>query len=1040
MAMPMSTAFTTADRRKRMVTYGKASRLTASQRPNDDASSPERPRKQAAGARGLLAQPGTALSAVGTFGNLRAPRQKTPTPGDIFDVPSDDEPTPRPSAAPIKKPAPRNDTLDVFEVPSSGDERLQTKSKSAKLARPAKLAQPLRKAEPAPRSTSRHRKTSREPERVDARSSKPVPVAPPMVRGRAKTAQMVQKAAGVSYSLPVKGATAKPSSRSRATTPAAPTLASHKSAKLTATVAPKQSVVKPAKGPLQPDMFDIPSSDEEAKAPTPTRTRAAPISRVKAPLAGSISRVPSSSEHSIESDASNASNKRKRRASASSSTTAKGIETSGKTREKIAPQRSRKYQKKEDLLSPGQFTFNQPFVPLAVPNKPEDLLINKPKRTRVRSNVAPPRAHVLKGQSSPAKLHSMLAMRPMPKPLPVTEHSEAVTAEDETMYDIREASTPLARKKLSPIAGSVTPRQQALFNNLLDDSSDSTTPMPSISRLQLTDRPPSKLAALARSSSDIPQSAHTRKSRLLDVLKRDAPSSEENSESDEEAEEKITEISAVSAPAKAVVQRALGSQHEDEVMELDSAAPTSSQASQPQAVVSIQSGARITYAKQRSYLEESNFEDGLLSMDIDDELGLAPNKESLSEDEDDAAQVRGIHELRRQGKHHRFQAEAEAAIDDISAKNGLNSSQRRSAMMEFATQLADRDYVGQLLESALTSSLLQSIRPTGEIIFSFSAAVAVLFILEARPEYAVIEQIYESPILETLKELLASAMSSLDICRIAKDRKTNMSRSARETVAEFRSLVLKSSVWSDEKPEKVSPQLLSVKVLELLAINLRRAGNAEAIVDEGVITHLLDAASGPCRHLKADKAVAQDHLMLNAVFSALESLSVSHDHQATWSNEILSRLADMMPVFFDAVGSTPIRLVIRLCMNLTNNKPRACELFSGAPFVLPLVRSISQNFRLLVSDLDEKRRIEVMEDLILSLGAMINLAEFSDKSRASVIQDGDDLVNELVEIFLEGSERADHVCSRPSLVLIHVLICNRPIPWKNLSQVSLLGT
>ncbi|ORX91472.1 hypothetical protein BCR34DRAFT_608999 [Clohesyomyces aquaticus] len=114
-----------------------------------------------------------------------------------------------------------------------------------------------------------------------------------------------------------------------------------------------------------------------------------------------------------------------------------------------------------------------------------------------------------------------------------------------------------------------------------------------------------------------------------------------------------------------------------------------------------------------------------------------------------------------------------------------------------------------------------------------------------------------------------------------------------------------------------------------------------------------------------------------------------------------------MPALFnDAGGDFPIRLASRLCMNLSNNKPKACDIFAAPAFVQPLIRSISQRFVSLAGELVDDQRTEVLETLILSLGAMINLAEFSDQARMSVMKGGDELVVALAEIFVEGSERA----------------------------------
>jgi len=641
--------------------------------------------------------------------------------------------------------------------------------------------------------------------------------------------------------------------------------------------------------------------------------------------------------------------------------------------------------------------------------------VNKPKRTRLRTVLGPPRPTMVKGQSSPAKLHGMLAVRPFPKPSPMVEQTEVIIEDDVTMYDILEPVTPHVRSVKRPTSGSVTPHQKAIFDNLLGNSSASNTPsIPSISGLQLTDRKPrSLLTGLSRSSSDIPQTNHSRKPRLVDTLIQAVSSpEEENSESGEETEDDITKFSAASGPTIYMGRRKRKISISG-VYEKDAGVQNPARSQALQATLLLNNNTKITYAKQRSYVEDNNLEDKLFSsMDFDDVPGLngfgSSNKpSSRSEDEDDpTSQVRGIHELRKQGQSHKFQLEAQSAIDDISGKGGLGNSVRRSAMVDFCTKLVDEDYVEQLLESFLGHQFLSCLKSKGEIIFDFAATAAIAFILKTEPGYTILDQIQRSDIMETLTRLLDSAT---DVLRIAKDRKTNLSRIGQESVAQLRALVQDSSIWASENPDKVTPQILSMKVLELLVLALRKAGSTEALLHEDVISRLLDISSDPCNRLKLGKESPQDLITLSATFSIMEAVSISKERQATWSNDVVRRLVDMMPVLFDASVASPIKLAIRLCMNLTNNKPKACDAFAAPSFVKPLVRSICHRFTVLSGQIDDEQRSELLEGLILSLGAMINLAEFSDQSRASVVDGDDELVDALSNIFLEGSERAAQV-------------------------------
>jgi hypothetical protein len=103
-----------------------------------------------------------------------------------------------------------------------------------------------------------------------------------------------------------------------------------------------------------------------------------------------------------------------------------------------------------------------------------------------------------------------------------------------------------------------------------------------------------------------------------------------------------------------------------------------------------------------------------------------------------------------------------------------------------------------------------------------------------------------------------------------------------------------------------------------------------------------------------------------------------------------------------------VALAVKLCMNLTNNKPKACQKFSKPDFVQSLLRSIVQRFRLLQGSFEGTQRTEVLDILILSLGAMINLTEHSDEARRNA-DDGEGLLETLVKTFVEGSARTAEV-------------------------------
>jgi hypothetical protein len=627
-----------------------------------------------------------------------------------------------------------------------------------------------------------------------------------------------------------------------------------------------------------------------------------------------------------------------------------------------------------------------------------------------------------KGQSSPATLSGMISNRQPPKPSRVIEVPEVAELEDQTMYDIPAPLTTPVRKSKAVMPGSVTPRQKDLFGGLLSDSSSSTTPMPSISNLQLTDRKPrSLIGSLSRSKSDITHSTKTRKTRLIDTLKPTETSSdddEEGSSSSDVGDEPEASSNHFRSARERAQDPARGhrSMALSDEMDVDSQANAESQISQ--ATTGFGMRPKLTYAKARSYLKEDNPDDDLLiSMDLDDDFVSQSQGGNGSVSEDDPernsqAQAKQMHELKTRGRNMIIDDEAAAMIREISVTN--SKSMRRSAMVDLCTKMADEAFCCQLLDSALAHQFFQNIAVGREVIFEFGAAVATVFVLRTNPAYSVLDQLHETGGLASLIEL---AINDVDIKEIAKDRKTNLSKIAKESVLTFRTLVQQSSIWSPAVAQRVSPQLVALKAIELLVIGLRKAGNADMLLDQTMVSQLAEIASKSNDRLESEKGTTEDNVTLEMVLSILESISATRQIQATWPTGVLERIAEFLPRFFQPDSASSTMLAVKLCMNLTNNKPKACQPFSVKAFVQPLTQSIVEKSRSINVGLAIDKRTEVLDSLILSLGAAINLAELSDQMRLETA----DEIDALVAIFVEGSERASRVCTRSTVVVSTML-------------------
>jgi hypothetical protein len=1010
MAAFISSAFTATDRRKKVVTYGKSSRLPTipTHATSNDAPSPERPRKHTSSSSTTTKKTGGSLKDIGSPQHGRA---SIGSP-DIFDVPSEDEFVARSAVSTRKLPKAHGISEEGWGLPPH-IEKVPGSSRQLKgSVKPLRKPDTARPVVPTAKSTLKSVPPQRTapvalPTSANAKA--------PLVQ-RGKTPQPMEDAKQrIRGAQAVEHPIVKAKAVSRALTANLIVIKDWKPAKVNSVPISGKSVRHQlGKQPEDTDIFDVPSTDDEAPVPTPKPVRRAPIIRINKAEEPTQTITGTARNDRAESDNSIASNNRKRKGSVSSNTTVKSALK--QKEESSLPQRSRKYQKREDGITSQPGSLQPPTTTITTEAQAALPAINKPKRTRVRTVPVINRPLITKGQSSPAKLHNMLPARPMSKPSAIAEVAEATILGDDTMYEIPEMLATPVRHPRNEASGSTTPRQKAMFSSLLGTTSSSSTPMPSISKLQLTDtKPRSLLGALSRSKSDLTHSHKSVKLRLIDKLKYAESSSEDGaseSGSDEDLDEKEdhdqTTKKTTSKPHEALPL----SEPVSDDMDVDVNAAADSQTSQATSGFGVRQ--RLTYAKSRSYLQEANPEDDLLmSMDISNNTGFgSQNQDDIEADEEDASQVRANHELKTQGENSSFRFANEMLIDDISQKS--SNAIRRSAMLEICTKMADETFVHQLLDSSLVHQFLSNITSNGEIIFDFAATVAILFMLSTQPTYTILDEIYRSGIMTSLASLLDE---SRDIERIAKDRKTNLSKIARDSAIAFRAAVLKRDLWSSYEVSLMSPQLVALKALELQVLEMRKSGNLDAVLDQSTIIKLVDIATDACERLTSGNRTMQDCLVSELVLSTLETVSLANQSQSTWSLHSLQRLAGLMPVFFQANDRSTMTLAVKLCMNLTNNKPKACRQFSEAAFVHSLAQAIIYCFKLLQTSLGEEQHTRTLENLVLSLGAMINLTEHSDRARRNV-DDGKDMIGTLVDTFLDGSARAAQVsyCLDPSQV------------------------
>ncbi|KAF2142911.1 uncharacterized protein K452DRAFT_286542 [Aplosporella prunicola CBS 121167] len=645
--------------------------------------------------------------------------------------------------------------------------------------------------------------------------------------------------------------------------------------------------------------------------------------------------------------------------------------------------------------------------------------LEKPRRTYGASSKA--RLPMQKGKSVPSLLQTMLPStesKPSIPPEPEMSRMSPPDLDEDLEVDL--PSTPPRRTSQSPF-GTVTPRQNQAWSNLLDETATSSSSRLSLDDLQLHTVKPRR-TQLLRTTPDFLSTRQSSKARLIDTLKQDASVDSE----EEDGDDSLYDYSDV-LPKKPLANSSQslsgGTRGNTKAASQGTASTFSQEASSSQAIP-IAAGPKLTYARTRSYLNEDSLEDALnipLPMDISPMKAGSRGKGqsgyfSGSQDddlEDSQSGMRNIHELRAAGGARRMVDDIENLLDDIEAKKANSMSRRRSALLELCLKLTDKAYIGRMVDHGLDHRLFSTCAAATDTVLSFATAAAVIFFVMNEAPPSALNEIYQSGISERLTSLLSI---DADINQIAKERKTNMSKVAKNALADFRNQVAEQ-IWLDEAPEVVSPLLIGLKSIELLVRRLRENGNKADLLGYEICADVSQLAKLPSEKLAANSATKADITLLDLVISTLESASIN---VSVWSGSGTDPAGSISQVAksITSILSTDTAqyeqlevLALRLTLNLTNNNPKICEMFSTPLFVQSMVRSIDTRCQLLHSHLDEEEHIKTLDRLVLSLGTMINLAEFNDQARISVTSDDDELLHSLVRSFASGIEKAEQADS-----------------------------
>ena len=651
-----------------------------------------------------------------------------------------------------------------------------------------------------------------------------------------------------------------------------------------------------------------------------------------------------------------------------------------------------------------------------------------PRKTRgkMKSPIRP-----IQNPSTPPKAMNKLPARPS------SDRAKDVQPEKERFFP---PVTP--PKRSSSVGKATTPKQRELWSKLL--SNDPRTASPShldLPGLRIADQKgqnrkvnPS-IPEMRNKTGAAPAEPGKRAGRLVDFLitsDGDGSSSEELSSSRDD-ESSNAELSKSARSEMSVNDDIMTTQTSPSADSNNKRLPPQERglSSTTQSISSLQGGLKVTYARQRSYRTDNDLTDaamfdvpslpeanhsrktqrdrfgGSVNQNIDNELDDAQDSQSGA--------MRSIHELREAGGNTRLVGELETILDDLDERQDPSISTRRSSLMSLTSKLLEPSTCRLFVDQGLESRLLAQVNFGHDIIERSLLAASILQILFHTTSGAFLSQINHA---RTKNFLIGLLTTYQDLTKRAKLRETNMSKLAQSEYINLCNSLLKSPVWRALKPSMLSGQILALQCLEFLVRHAREAGSFAEILSSdaiGCVAETSIPSSGPL-----EPSMSYSTICLELALSILESSSISgaaENRESEWAETTHARIAGILPLLVESQNvdfGNLQTLTLRLYLNLTNTNPHLCEIFSKPPLVNATFKTMLLHFERLSEPDSQTKDVHLLDNLVLSLGYLINLAESSDTMRHLVM----DLQNQdmaflesLLQLFMKKRKKAAEVRS-----------------------------
>ncbi|KAK8205301.1 hypothetical protein M8818_005014 [Zalaria obscura] len=804
--------------------------------------------------------------------------------------------------------------------------------------------------------------------------------------------------------------------------------------------APQTTVSRPRPAQRPASEFDVPSSDEEAQTPRPVSRPS--LQRRKA--SGRTPYVPrAEKDRKVEGTDRLSDRKRKRtqtpmgQRSEEAGDGITGIHLCSRPKAEDAAVTSSQSQRTNvDTTAPGEAAVSKSIKT----NAPESV-------TPRRSKRAPPNARSPRpvtpgrGLSAPGRLSDMIVdVQELPtvsvSALTLPDTTNTATLDDTVvaMEDVLPSTPETSRKyRTTSISRTVsTPKESQLWKDLLPPSdppsrSPDTTKIAPLRNAE-SGRTRRKLnmvtPALVRSASDMPVSSTAPRSRLVDRLKQTTLHFDDDEEGeDDEDEARLDEDDPMVLDGTAHSGQASAN---ESTQPSRAASQTQISRNSQQSSIEQSTGPRTTYARMRSYLQEDNFEnDLLLAMPLETPMrpmGSArrgntsskPGNDSvfdMGDDSDEQSQgIQSIHELRARASKKRFMDDLDVLLEDIKNHKASAKSRRRSALIELATKLVEKEYAARFLEHGYDIYLARefaagSQEPIADIVLTMLLAL----VLDADAPQLCASRFQEAGAVEFVSKGLEDRRT---FAQVAKDRNSNMSKMAQATFVEFGEAIRDSRLWVSDKPNTMTLRMLALRSMELLILKIRHL-TKHGLQVPGMMEALAKTAAEAA---SAEETSSSNTITTETCLSILEAMQYINKQDAVMRPLTSHALTTIVGVLRQLLhnDSSTVRiqtLALRFSLNATLESQKNTNVFDSEVLISCLVDRMLVGFGILKDGEKEQDRDAELDILLLTLGLLSGLAEQSIGVCETFARSTNGLIVKAVQIFTKGREKAEQADS-----------------------------